>query len=231
MAGTGDRYYSPRVYQSVTRFYDPHYQMRRRAERDMHTGGGRSGRGRGRGAPSVPAGPIQLSSETFSWMDPRGLCPWVHLLKQMTVPTSLITVEPVCRCYLRTDSLLKLLGESVPFLKVILEKPEFIKLLGVESQATAEAMLRHLDALSRSSDLSVSKIVVRHSAVEPLTRRSAGLATHVSGPRIGTARVPVPRQMPRPARHEDDQALLRPKPGRAGGDVGARAHVRVRHAA
>ena len=105
----------------------------------------------------------------------------------MTVPTSLITVEPVCRCYLRTDSLLKLLGESVPFLKVILEKPEFIKLLGVESQATAEAMLRHLDALSRSSDLSVSKIVVRHSAVEPLTRRSAGLATHVSGPRIGTA--------------------------------------------
>ena len=35
----------------------------------------------------------------------------------------------------------------------------FIKLLGVESQATAEAMLRHLDALSRSSEASASNCI------------------------------------------------------------------------
>lgn len=65
----------------------------------------------------------------------------------------------VCEAYQRSDALVRVLGESVPFLQIKLGSANLVSFLGVETQVSAAAMLKALVHLQeRSSRPSLQQV-------------------------------------------------------------------------
>jgi hypothetical protein len=106
--------------------------------------GARSSRGRGRGggASSMQGPPEGTEAKMFTTTQLD--CPLQKALTQMEVPTSLVHTAAVHTTYQRTESLMRVLGETVPFMLIKLASQDFVTFLGVETNPSTEALLKAL---------------------------------------------------------------------------------------
>ena len=134
------QYYNDKIHWSITRYY------RARLGRGRGRGISR-GRGQSKGQNTAQElGPLQEETK----VDKGGeLCAFVGLLRHMLVPTSLARNEEVCRTYLKTQALEKVLGDSVPYLKCTLNNDDLIELLGIERTASVPALLKYSNTQAR----------------------------------------------------------------------------------
>ena len=112
-----DSYYRGHTETTVTRYQMQNgqpYGSRRSHQAPLGRG---QNRGRGRGGMQRPSEPPPGTTPHDFKTEMQG-CPLRDALKVMPVTTSRVHTAPVCLTYLKTESLVRVLGESVPFMTI-----------------------------------------------------------------------------------------------------------------
>lgn len=85
----------------------------------------------------------------YSWYSASADSTWLHLLKTTAwLPTSIGSLAKPSEVFLNKSEIRKRLGDGVPYLAVEIKNEEFIKALGINSEANAEGVLNYLRRIS-----------------------------------------------------------------------------------
>ena len=149
-----DTHYKDRM-QTIVTYYD-NIRGKGWARRP---GGPQGPRGRGRGGMDA-AHQRGLPEGTEAKCFPTNQlgCPMKERLQQMEVPTSLVHAAQVCTTYERSDGMARVLGETVPFMKIKLASPSFAQFLGIETKLHTEALLKALKHAMEQGDTRLPNI-------------------------------------------------------------------------
>ena len=175
-----DQYYQDKARTQVTYYREISGRGRRVAPVPL-------GRGRGRGGEANASHGPPEGTQAFLCDDTKLSCSFQEMLQMMEVPTSLVYAAAVKTTYLRTDSLVRVLGETVPFMKIKLQSQKFIEFLKVETQVSIEALLKALVHSQRQGDTNLHNTVkIYHYISQSLA--SAGGDGREGGGREGSNR-------------------------------------------